>query len=205
MKAKKIAIVIFILILLFPISVCAVTEKDNGKIKVSPVTSHNFEGLWLRGIDIKGYSNKDDNTKELISSTHNNLGYHVFLNVNSKYGEMNGEYTLGKEKMQNMHYKEVENDKIQNIDGIDLSVKTKYLNNGNQVQIIYTLTNTTKSNLTISLGTSADVEIDGDDKATIQKINNGEKVRLVTQKGKTKKENTICTLFKKCTRSNKRR
>ena len=188
MKVKKIAIVIFVLILLIPISAFAITEKDNGIIKISPVTDLNFEGEWIKGFDIKGYTIKDDNTKELISSTHNNLGYHVFLNVNGKYGEMDGEYTLGKEKMQKMHYKEVENDKIQNIDGIELLVTTKYINNGNQVQIIYTLKNTTKENATISLGTSADVEIDGDDKATIEKLKDGEEVRLLTQKGKTKKK-----------------
>lgn len=187
MKVKKIAIVIFVLILLIPISAFAITEKDNGIIKISPVTDLNFEGEWIKGFDIKGYTIKDDNTKELISSTHNNLGYHVFLNVNGKYGEMDGEYTLGKEKMQEMHYKEVENDKIQNIDGIELLVTTKYINNGNQVQIIYTLKNTTKENATISLGTSADIEIDGDDKSIIEKLDNGE-VRLLTQNGKTKKK-----------------
>lgn len=188
MKVKKIAVVIFILILLIPISAFAITEKDNGIIKISPVTNLNFEGEWIKGFDIKGYVIKDNNTKELISSTHNNLGYHVFLNVNGKHGEMNGTYTLGKEKMQEMHYKEVENDKIQNIDGIDLLVTTKYINNGNQVQIIYTLKNTTKENATISLGTSADIEIDGDDKSMIEKLNDGGEVRLLTEEGKTKKK-----------------
>lgn len=188
MKVKKIVAAIFALIVLIPISTYGITNQDNGKIKVSPVTSKNFEGLWLKGIDIQGYSNKQDNTKELISSTHNNLGYHIFLNVNGRYGEMNGEYTLGKDKMQEMHYKEVENDKIQNINGIELLVKTHYLNNGNQVQIIYTLKNITANILNISLGTSADVEVDGDDTATIEKLNNGATVRLLTQKGNTKKK-----------------
>lgn len=188
MKLKTITALIFIIILMVPISTFAVTKQDNGKIKVSPVTSKNFEGLWLKGIDIQGYSDKVGNTKELISSTHNNLGYHVFLNVNGKYGEMNGEYTLRKEKMQEMHYKEVENDIIQNIDGIDLLVKTQYLNNGNQVQMIYTLKNTTAKTLNVSLGTSADVEIDGDDTAKIEKIDDGATVRLLTEKGNTKKK-----------------
>lgn len=207
MKLKTITALIFILILIVPISTFAVTEKDNGKIKVSPVTKQNFEGLWMKGFDIQGYTTKDEETKEkeLISSTHNNLGYHVFLNVNGKHGKMNGEYTLGKEKMQEMHYKEVTNDTIQNIDGIDLLVKTKYLNNGNQVQIIYTLTNTTQSNATISLGTAADVEIDGDDKATIEKLNNGEEVRLWTEKGKTKKKAQFVLYGKNTRGSNKHR
>lgn len=188
MKLKIITVLVFIIAVLIPISTYGITQQDNGKIKVSPVTSQNFEGLWLKGIDIQGYSNKADNTKELISSTHNNLGYHIFLNVNGKNGEMKGEYTKGKQKMQDMHYKEVKNDTTQNIDGIDLLVKTQYLNNGNQVQIIYTLKNTTKNTLNISLGTSADVEIDGDDTATIEKLNNGATVRLLTEKGNTKKK-----------------
>lgn len=185
MKLKKIMILIFILIILIPISTYAVTEKDNGKIKISPVIKQNFEGSWIKGLDIKGYTAKE---KELISSTHNNLGYHVFLNVNGKYGEMNGKYTLGKEKMKDMHYKEVQNDAVQNIEGIELLVSTQYLNDGRQVQIIYTLKNTTKDTATISLGTSADIEIDGDDKATIEKLNNGETLKLYTEKGETKKK-----------------
>ena len=183
MKLKKIMILIFILIILIPISTYAVTEKDNGKIKISPVIKQNFEGSWIKGLDIKGYTAKE---KELISSTHNNLGYHVFFNVNGKYGEMNGKYTLGKEKMKDMHYKEVQNDAVQNIEGIELLVSTQYLNDGRQVQIIYTLKNTTKDTATISLGTSADIEIDGDDKATIEKLNNGETLKLYTEKGETK-------------------
>lgn len=185
MKLKKIMILIFILIIVIPISTYAVTEKDNGKIKISPVIKQNFEGSWIKGFDIKGYTIKE---KEIISSTHNNLGYHVFLNVNGKYGEMNGKYTLGKEKMKDMHYKEVQNDAVQNIERIELLVSTQYLNDGRQVQIIYTLKNTTKDTATISLGTSADIEIDGDDKATIEKLNNGETLKLYTEKGETKKK-----------------
>ncbi len=183
MKLKTLAILIFIIILMIPISTFGITEKDNGKIEISPVTKQNFEGLWMKGVDIKGYTTKE---KESITSTHNNLGYHIFLNVNGKYGEMNGKYTLGKENMKDMHYKEVQNDTVQNIDGIELLVTTKYLNNGRQVQIIYTIKNTTKDDAKISLGTAADVEIDGDDKATIEKLNNGEIVKLYTEKGKTK-------------------
>lgn len=185
MKLKTITALIFIIILMVPISTLGIIEKDNGKIKVSPITKQNFEGSWMKGFDIQGYTAKE---KETITSTHNNLGYHVFLNVNGKYGEMNGKYTSGKEKMQAMHYKEVEHDRVQNIDGIELLLTTKYLNSGNQVQIIYTLKNTTTNTAKISLGTSADVEIDGDDRATIEKLNNGEGVRLFTEKGKTKKK-----------------
>lgn len=186
MKLKKITILIFILILIIPISTFGITRQDNGKIKVTPVTTNNFEAKWLKGFDISGYITKDDNTKELISTTHHNLGYHVFLNVNGKHGEMNGKYTKEKEEMKEMHYKEVQNDTTQNIDGIDLTVKTKYLNDGEQIQIIYTLKNTTLKDATISLGTSADIEIDGDDKATLEKLKDGEEVRLLTRRGKTK-------------------
>ena len=185
MKLKIAIIAVVITILIMPIKAFAITEQDNQKIQVTPVTGQNFEALWLRGFDIKGYRTIE---KQLISSTHNNLGYHVFLNVNGKNGEMSGKTSIGKEKMEAMHYKEVQNDKTQNIDGIDLLVTTKYLNQGNQVQVIYTLKNTTKEEAEVSLGTSADVEIDGDDKSIIEQINNGEKIKLYTNKGKTKKE-----------------
>lgn len=184
MKRKIATIVTVVAILTMPIKAFAITKEDNQKIQVTPVTGQNFEGLWLRGFDIKGYTEE----KELISSTHNNLGYHVFLNVNGKYGEMSGKTSIKKENMEPMHYKEVQNDKKQNIEGIDLLVTTEFLNQGKQIQIIYTLKNTTKEDAIISLGTSADVEIDGDDKSTIEQINNGEKIKLWTNKGKTKKE-----------------
>lgn len=188
MKSKAITVLAFIIVIILPISSYAINIIENGKMQVTPVTTHNFEGLWLRGFDITGQIINDTGIKEQISSTHNNLGYHVFLNVNSNHGEMSGEYKLGKDKMKEMHYSQVTNDTVQNIDGIDLLVKTKFINNGEQLQINYTLTNTTNTLATFSLGTSADVEIDGDDKALIEKINNGEMVRLSTQNGKTKKE-----------------
>ena len=188
MKLKKITILIFILILIIPVSTFGLTAQDNGKIKIEPVVHKNFEAKWLKGFDIKGYITKEDNKKEIISTTHNNLGYHVFLNVNGKYGEMNGKYTKGKEAMEAMHYKEVQNDTTQNVAGVNLTIKTKYLNNGEQIQIIYTLKNITQDDAKISLGTSADIEIDGDDKATLEKLRDGEEIRLITNQGKTKKK-----------------
>lgn len=188
MKLKIITAIAFLTIMIIPISSQAITQMDNGKIKVTPVTKQNFEGLWLRGFDITGQITSETGTKEQISSTHNDLGYHVFLNVNGKHGEMSGKSSINKEQMKDMHYTQVTNDAVQNIDGIDLVVKTKFINNGEQLQINYTLKNTGNSLATFSLGTSADVEIDGDDKAQLEKINNGEIVRLSTKNGNTKKE-----------------
>lgn len=202
MKQKIVTIITIIAILIMPIKAFAITKEDNQKMQIVPVTSQNFEGLWLRGFDIKGYITEE---KKLISSTHNDLGYHVFLNVNGKHGEMSGETSTPKEKMEEMHYKEVQNDTVQNIDGIDLLVTTKYLNQGKQVQIIYTLKNTTTEDVKVSLGTSADIEIDKDDKATIEQINKGEKVKLWTNKGNTKKEVQFILYGKNMRRSNKHR
>lgn len=187
MKIKTFLILLFIIGILIPASSYAITKMDNNKMQVTPVTGHNFEGLWLRGFDITGQITNDKGIKEQISSTHNNLGFHVFLNVNGRHGQMNGFYKFGKEKMKEMHYSEVTNDTVQNIDGIDLLVETKYINNGNQIQINYILKNTTDYKARFSLGTSADVEIDGDDKSVIEKINNGEMLKLWTNNGKTKK------------------
>ena len=52
MKLKKITILIFILILIIPISTFGITRQDNGKIKVTPVTTNNFEAKWLKVFDI---------------------------------------------------------------------------------------------------------------------------------------------------------
>lgn len=199
MKLKIVTIITIIINLIIPVTVLAITEQNNQKMKVTPVTTQNFEGPWIKGFDIKGYITEE---KQLISSTHNDLGYHVFLNVNGKHGEMEGKTNIEKEKMEEMHYKEVQNDTVQNIDGVDLLVTTKYLNQGKQVQLIYTLTNKTSEDATISLGTSADIEIDGDDKATIEKVNNGEQVKMWTNQGRSKKEIQFILYGKNMRRSN---
>ncbi len=183
-----IILTIIMIIMLLPMSVLAITTVDNGIMYVYPVT-RGFDASWLRGFDIKGYITTDEDTGEtsLISSTYGNYGYHIFLNVNGNNGEMEGMYTGDSDSMQAMFYNEIESDTdtVQNIDGIDLLVTTEFINNGEQLKIIYTLKNTTSETITFSLGTCADVQIDGDDRATIQRLEDGSGIQLWTEDGNT--------------------
>lgn len=89
-KLRLITILIIMMILLIPIISIAITEEDNGIMKIY-TTSGGLEFDGLKGFDIKGYITIDETTDEktLISSTFSNDGYHTFLNVNGLSGEMN--------------------------------------------------------------------------------------------------------------------
>lgn len=188
---KKLILSSLLLFVVLISSTLAITEMDNGIMKVYPVLiGFSMDYTWLRGFDVKGYIITDEstNTKKEISSTYGNYGYHVFLNVNGSHGVMNGEIEdegSGGSNLEAMHYTKVENDEKQVIDGIEMLVTTKFINSGEQLQIIYTLKNTTSSNATISLATAADVQIDGDDSATIERLDDGSGVRLWTKEGRT--------------------
>lgn len=173
---------IFIIIMLLPMSVSAITEVDNGIMHVY-TTRRSFEYSWLGGFDVRGYITTDEETGDtsLISSTFGNHGYHVFLNVNGSHGEMEGTYSGDSDAMSEMYYSSTSDDTTQNIDGIDLLVTTNFVNNGEQLQIVYTLTNTTSNQATFSLATVADVQIDGDDSATIQRLEDGSGIQLWTE------------------------
>lgn len=182
-------IIASMLIAIIFISNCAfaITEVDNGIMKIYN-TSCNMEMDGLKGFDIQGYVTTNESTgeKTLISSTFSDYGYHTFLNVNGKNGEMNGIITYEEAKILAMQYTAYDsNDEWQNIDGIDLKVNTQFINNGEQLQILYTLKNTTTSTLTYSLATTADVQIDEDDDATIDRLEDGSGVRLWTKEGDT--------------------
>lgn len=92
-----------------------------------------------------------------------------------------------KEKAQSMQYTEVNGEGWQIINGINIKVSTQFINNGEQLQIVYDLKNTTTSSATISLATAADVQIDEDDSATIERLEDGSGVRLWTKEGRTGK------------------
>jgi len=179
---KKISILSFTLIFIILLSnIClAVTAADNGILKVY-TTSGGLEGSYLKGFDIQGYV---EGLETPISSTYSNDGYHVFLNVNGKNGLMQGELTGSdiSQKLQNMHYTQVDGTQV--IDGISLNVGTSFVNNGEHIKITYTLKNTTSANAKISLATAADVQIDGDDSATITRLGNGNGVLLYTLEGR---------------------
>ena len=180
MKKISILIVTILLVLLLANNFSfAVTAADNGKLKVYTTTG-GYEGSWLNGFDIQGYV---EGLTTPISSTFSNDGYHVFLNVNGKNGVMEGdlEATDLTTKLQNMHYTQVGGKQV--IDGIELGVTTSFVNNGEHIKITYTLKNTTTSAAKISLATTADVQIDGDDDATITRLDNGNGVLLYTLDG----------------------
>lgn len=190
----KIIALAIITIMLLPVVSMAITEIDNGIMKIY-TTSGGLEIDGLKGFDIQGYVTTDESTNEktLISSTFSNDGYHTFLNVNGLCGEMNGELTsveggqTWEEKAQSMQYTEVIGEGWQTINGINLKVSTQFINNGEQLQIVYDLKNNTSSLATISLATAADVQIDEDDSATIERLEDGTGVRLWTKEGKTGK------------------
>ena len=200
MKNKiKLTSLLILLIIFFSSCVLAITEVDNGIMAVYIRKRGMSMGLEmgdnLKGFDIQGYITTDESTNEktLISSTYSDFGYHVFLNVNGTNGEMDEKITYTEEeeikiRFQNMQYTAYDSEnEWQTIDGINLKVNTQFINNGEQLQILYTLKNTTSESTTISLATAADVQIDGDDMATIERLEDGSGVRLWTKEGYTDK------------------
>lgn len=150
MKRISILIITILFILIFANVSLAVTNADNGILKVYTTTG-GYEGSWLRGFDIKGYV---EGLRTPISSTFADYGYHVFLNVNGINGAMNGELSTTdlSTKLQSMHYTQVDGTQV--IDGISLNVETSFVNNGEHIKITYTLNNTTSSDAKISLATA---------------------------------------------------
>lgn len=199
MKSKiKFAMIFLAIVIAVTTTVFAITEVDNGIMKVYP-TSGGLEFDGIKGFDIQGYVSET----ELISSTFGNDGYHTFLNVNGKNGTMDEVIEIDdgydsdgdgridgyvwKDSLLAMHYTEVEGEGWQDYDGIKLKVSTEFVNNGEQLQIVYTLKNTTNEKATYSLATTSDVEIDDDDSATIDRLEDGSGVRLWTKDGRTEK------------------
>lgn len=191
LKRKLTALILAAVILLtvFTTTAVAITEVDNGNMKIY-LTEGGMEFDDLKGFDIQGYieDSSSETGKTLISSTFSNDGYHTFLNVNGVHGEMNGVITRADDdeletKLSAMQYTAYDSsNEWQNIDGIDLKVNTQFINDGEQLQIIYTLKNTTSTAATYSLATTSDVQISGDDSATIERIEDqGKDVRLWTK------------------------
>ena len=183
MKKISIFLIAVLMLLLIATPVLAVTAADNGKLKVY-TTNSGFEGSWLKGFDIQGYVKKAvTNENTLISSTFSDDGYHVFLNVNGKNGVMNGVLSSTNlvDNIKNMLYTNVAGTQV--IDGVELGVTTAFVNDGKHIKITYNLKNTTTATAKISLATTADVQIDGDDKATITRLDNGNGVLLYTDNG----------------------
>lgn len=197
LKNKKgiISVLIIATIILLSTTVLAITEVDNGIMAVYIRKRGHTKGLELgedaKGFDVKGYIETDEttNSKKLISSTFKDWGYHVYLNVNGANGEMSGKLqNATEEKLKAMQYTAYDSsNEWQTIDGISMRVSTQFINNGEQLKIIYQLKNTTSATATFSLATTSDVQIDGDDKATIHRLEDKSGIQLWTDKGKTGK------------------
>ena len=186
---SKFKLLTFLVLLIITISyrVFAITPVDNGVMQIY-TTRGGLEFDALKGFDIKGYITTGEHEKTLISSTFGNYGYHTFLNVNGLNGEMQGVLSGEDEELEQkaiaMQYTAVEGEGWQNINGINIKISTNFINGGEQLQIVYTLKNTTSTAATISLATTADVQIDGDDHATIERLEDGSGVRLWTKEGR---------------------
>ena len=152
MKKNKIICTLSIVAML--LSYCsftfsAVVDADNGKMKYYKKYSYAY--------DIKGYVNN-----ELQSTTFSDGGYESKLKVDNNEAEDMNFY----------------DNQEQVINGIAWDIECSFINNGRYVKITYTLTNNNATTSTISLGTHADVQIAKNDRATIERFENSNGLRL---------------------------
>lgn len=152
---KKIKIISILLIVVIILSYCsyayaAITDDDNGKMKYYKKSSYAF--------DIKGYVNGS-----LQGTTFNDGGYKTKLKVDN-----NEEKTL--------YFRENKDQQVEN--GILWDIDCSFINNGRYVKVTYTLTNNNDTESQISLGTYVDVQIAGNDRATIERFENSNGLKL---------------------------
>lgn len=152
MKRNKLISIVLILIILLsycPIVFADVVDADNGKMKF-------YKKSWAL-FDIQGYVNGS-----LQSTTFSDNGYYTKLKVDNNE----------EEDMEFSSYNE------QLINGIAWDVECSFINNGRYVKVTYTLTNTNEAESTISLGTYVDVQIAGNDRATLERFENNNGLKL---------------------------
>ena len=155
---KKSKIICALLVIAMLLSHCsftfaAITDEDNGKMKYYKESTDSF--------DVKGYVNG-----ALQSTTFMDGGYHAKLKVDN-----NGEETL--------YFKEDITKQV--VNGIAWDIECSFINNGRYVKVTYILTNNNEAASTISLGAYADVQIGGDDYATIQRFENSNGLKLYNE------------------------
>ena len=155
---KKSKIIYALLVIAMLLSYCsftfaAIVDEDNGKMKYYKEGSDAF--------DVKGYVNG-----VLQSTTFSDGGYHAKLKVDN-----NEEETL--------YFKEDITKQV--VNGIAWDIECSFINNGRYVKVIYTLTNNNATTSTISLGGYADVQIAGDDYATLQRFENSNGIKLYNE------------------------
>lgn len=152
MKINKIVIttiIVFIMMLtIVSTSFAAIVDNDNGKMRYY---KNN------RTFDIQGYVNG-----EWQSTTFIDNGYYASLKVDSKEPE----------DLMFSNYDD------QEINGVEWDVDCNFINNGRYVKITYTLTNKEATSKNISLGGYVDVQIAGEDYATIERFENSKGLKL---------------------------
>lgn len=152
MKFNKIVIttilVLIIMLTCVSTSFAAIVDNDNGKMKYYK-TDYRF--------DIKGYVNG-----ELQSTTFYDRGYQAKLKVDNNEAE---------DLLMTDYSEEI-------VNGVEWDVECNFINNGRYVKITYSLTNTEATTKTISLGGYVDVQIAGDDRATIERFENSKGLKL---------------------------
>lgn len=129
-------------------SYAVITDADNGKMKY-----YKQWGYY----DIQGYVNG-----KLQSTTFSDNGYYAKLKVDNNE----------EEDLYDSSYSKKE------INGVKWDVECSFINNGKYVKTTYILTNTESTAKKISLGVYADVQIAGNDRATIERFDNSKGLRL---------------------------
>lgn len=151
MKKRKIILSIMLIIIII-LSYCPLsfsTIIDNDNGKM-------YYYKKSSGFDVKGYVNGT-----LQSTTFMDGGYYPMLKVDSN-------------EAKSLYF----SDYGQKVDGVEWDIDCSFINNGRYVKITYTLTNKENTSKNISLGTYADVQIAGNDRATIERFENNKGLKL---------------------------
>lgn len=151
MKIFLSLILVFSILLNLNFTLANVTETDNGKMKFYPKYSY---------FDIKGYVNGT-----LQSTTFRDRGYKTYLKVDDN-------------EIESMRVDEETTYYVHEINGVAYDISCSFVNDGRYVKVLYTLTNNNENDVTISLGTCADVQIAENDKATIERYENSKGLKL---------------------------
>ncbi|MGN1310832.1 MAG: hypothetical protein ACI4VP_03895 [Clostridia bacterium] len=150
MKIFLSLILVFGILLNVSFSLANVAETDNGKMK--------FYARHSGAFDIKGYVNGT-----LQSTTFYDGGYESYLKVNDN-------------EMEQMDVEDNYTEHV--INGVAYDISCSFVNDGRYVKVLYTLTNNNENNVTISLGTCADVQVAKNDRATIERYENSKGLKL---------------------------
>ena len=116
--------------------------------------------IKTKTFDIIGYFDRN-----WRSTTYNNGGYETYLKVGDAVNQMNTVTSAGGGDT-----------KL----GLNVAIDFAFLNNGQTLQIKYTVNNTTEDAIAFSLGSGADVKIGSDDDALITPFDDGSGYKMVS-------------------------